>query len=450
MPTSSSRYSDDDALKRLQKDCIALMFYEPFFAYLLTRMKKKVDASIPVAAVSVKDSDITLYINPQGYLEFSLEERLFILIHEIMHVIFYHPTRKQKRKHDLWNIACDVAINQLINARYTKMPQGLLKVDSWKETKGFVLPPLLTAEKYYAILDEKFDSLELPPDFSNSPFGSRPTNPEGDSHNKSNDASSNSNLSGNTTNDTSTEEKNQNSSMHPNSINGEELHPTWSPSDDDTPEEVNNRVIQGKIKEAFLASEGKLPAALKTHISDVIDSKVNWVKILRTFIANQRSTLKNSTWKRANRRLGDSVMGYKKMRKLCLVIGIDTSASISVEMLMALYSEIVKIKKSGAEVIVIECDAKVQDVYKFDKHRTPVFKGRGGTDFRPLFEAVQLGMISLLRKKPDGIIFFTDGKGTAPDNFPIPTLWCLTKNNSTPHKASGDSIQWGKFLTIDV
>lgn len=450
MSTSSPHYSENDALKRLQKDCIALMFYEPFFAFLLTRMKKQVDNTIPVAAVSVKDSNITLYINPQEYLGFPLEERLFVLIHEIMHVIFYHPTRKQKRKHDLWNIACDVAINQLINARYTKMPHGILKIDSWKETKGFVLPQLLTAEKYYAILDEKFDSLDLPPDFSNSAFGSRPSDSDGDSNNKTIAPSSDPNMSENTPNDTPIEENNPNSTTPPNSINGEELHPTWSPSDDDTPEEVNNRVIQGKIKEAYLASEGKLPDALKTHISDLVESKVNWVKILRTFIANQRSTLKNSTWKRANRRLGDSVMGYKKMRKLRLLIGVDTSASISAEMLMALYSEIVKIKKSGAEVIVIECDAKVQDVYKFDKHRTPVFKGRGGTDFRPLFEAVQLGADSLLRKKPDGVIFFTDGKGTAPDNFPIPTLWCLTKNSATPHNASGDSIQWGKFLTIDV
>ena len=80
------------------------------------------------------------------------------------------------------------------------------------------------------------------------------------------------------------------------------------------------------------------------------------------------------------------------------------------------------------EVTLIQCDAEIQDVQKYDDANpidlTKEFKakGFGGTDARPIFKWIRES-----GEEYNAIIVMTDGYTTAP-TYPvgIPTLWVLT------------------------
>ena len=73
------------------------------------------------------------------------------------------------------------------------------------------------------------------------------------------------------------------------------------------------------------------------------------------------------------------------------------------------------------------------DSRRLVRHR----RGRGGTSFCPPFEAA-----FLRQHRPELIIYFTDGFGSAPDNAPrIPVVWCLTPNGQTP-------ATWGRVIQM--
>ena len=109
------------------------------------------------------------------------------------------------------------------------------------------------------------------------------------------------------------------------------------------------------------------------------------------------------------------------------VIAIDTSGSCDIELIRKfltvtydiLFESI--IDETSMEVHIIQCDADVQEDYivrkKEDMNKYAqnlVIRGRGGTDFRPVFEQVdrirENGGLKGLR----GLIYFTDGYGIFP------------------------------------
>jgi hypothetical protein len=107
---------------------------------------------------------------------------------------------------------------------------------------------------------------------------------------------------------------------------------------------------------------------------------------------------------------------------------IDTSGSIEGELLHTFVSEINGLLvRTGCEVILVDCDAAVQQV---TVHRQPirgyVARGGGGTDFRPA--------INLLRRMEiDVAVYFTDLAGTFPEKKPaFPLLWAVTQDLGVP------------------
>jgi predicted metal-dependent peptidase len=113
---------------------------------------------------------------------------------------------------------------------------------------------------------------------------------------------------------------------------------------------------------------------------------------------------------------------------------IDTSGSITTELLELINAELARLA-AEFEVLVVECDTKIQRVYEY--RRIEAVCGRGGTDFRPPFAA------AFLRKhRPDLAIYFTDGAGPAPAKPPrVRVLWCLTPEGTRP-------APWGKEICM--
>jgi predicted metal-dependent peptidase len=96
---------------------------------------------IRIAAINERSK--TLYINPHAGL--TAEELKFVMAHEVLHVALRHTDRCQGRDHQIWNIACDYAINDwLLEMQLGQMPSMSLLHDP--ALKG------LSAESIYDII----------------------------------------------------------------------------------------------------------------------------------------------------------------------------------------------------------------------------------------------------------------------------------------------------------
>lgn len=114
-----------------------------------------------------------------------------------------------------------------------------------------------------------------------------------------------------------------------------------------------------------------------------------------------------------------------------LVIAIDTSGSVKGELVQRFIQHSYDILMGSEQfqerfsVHILQCDEKIQDAVslttreEFARYaRTLTVKGLGGTDFRPVFQwmkdAIEAGTLS-----PDcGLLYFTDGDGEYPEKAP--------------------------------
>lgn len=114
-----------------------------------------------------------------------------------------------------------------------------------------------------------------------------------------------------------------------------------------------------------------------------------------------------------------------------LVIAIDTSGSCKREIVAKFLGETRSILEekenffSRWNVCLIQCDSFVQDVTmihspkEWEAYReTITIKGRGGTDFRPVFQKVEELRKQHVFRNLKALIYFTDGDGIYPEQKP--------------------------------
>ena len=117
-----------------------------------------------------------------------------------------------------------------------------------------------------------------------------------------------------------------------------------------------------------------------------------------------------------------------------LVVGIDTSGSITGSMVSAFLSEVVGICQNVMPEVLhlIECDATIQSHKVFDQGSLDQLgaitelHGGGGTDMRVIFDHVKQNNI-----KPEAIVVLTDGYTDWPEELPCPTLFAITTKGVT-------------------
>jgi hypothetical protein len=94
-------------MRRIMRD-------HPFYAAVSSELDIRFSPLIPTAA-----TDGTMIVfHPLFFEEMPMDERLFVMMHEIEHVASMHAIRYQRAEEDgnqmnrkLWNISCDYAIN---------------------------------------------------------------------------------------------------------------------------------------------------------------------------------------------------------------------------------------------------------------------------------------------------------------------------------------------------
>jgi predicted metal-dependent peptidase len=88
-------------------------------------------------------------------MSLSPEERIFVLVHEAMHVALLHMTRLADRVHRKWNIACDHYINLMLIERGYKMPKDGLADPQYRG---------LSSDEIYARLPDPLETDDSPLD----------------------------------------------------------------------------------------------------------------------------------------------------------------------------------------------------------------------------------------------------------------------------------------------
>ena len=123
---------------------------------------------------------------------------------------------------------------------------------------------------------------------------------------------------------------------------------------------------------------------------------------------------------------------YKDVKRIReFVIAIDTSGSVMGEQVQAFLQKTYNILQSTESfssrinVHIIQCDENIQENIKitsreeFDHYlQTMTIKGLGGTDFRPVFQRVDKMIRDGEFANLKGLIYFTDGYGVFPERMP--------------------------------
>ncbi len=130
----------------------------------------------------------------------------------------------------------------------------------------------------------------------------------------------------------------------------------------------------------------------------------------------------------------------------------DTSGSIAETDLAQFFAELKAIAES-VQLVAVECDAAIQDVYEFKRNSAlPKFKGGGGTDFTQVFEAVAGRLKDRVHPKQghladcEALVILTDGAASVPQQNITgrPVLWALTPGGKRP-VAYGEEIRIGDW-----
>ena len=142
----------------LNKAKIALMSRpdSAFFTTVCFSLKHIWDDTIPTACTN----GLEIRFNPEFFMNLNPEERVFLLLHETLHVAFQHMARLKDHKPGKWNIAADHAINLLLIARGFKMPRMGIADDQYRD---------MSTEQIYNALPDDLEmssesmDLQMPP-----------------------------------------------------------------------------------------------------------------------------------------------------------------------------------------------------------------------------------------------------------------------------------------------
>ena len=441
------------ALKVLKAGIITLLDKEPMFAQILMNLEYK-PANIGTCAV---DGKYFLY-DPKFLGTRTIADRLFIIAHEALHMIFLHPFQmrdmlKIDPKFDLKlaNIAMDFVINALLKSLGWKLPSDALFDSKFTKDMEWL--------QVYRMLEKERESGDESGDNN-----SQESDPNGEESNE--DSSSN---SGDTSEDTSDdipetqtggqseEESDEESNGESNDENSDEIpndckdNPGGGviPAQDDIENETEQKQ---KISQAteILAKAGKLDGDLKKQIDEVLDVLESPWQILQDCI--ERTTMAQASYRKPSRRRHHPNIIFPGIERDFEiengVIAFDVSGSVSDKMVAHFWKHCTNIlQEYSGNVFILFCDRTLyeENIFEFEcgniEENVPEFIGGGGTRFKPIFDWIENEDIN-----PEFLIYFTDmGTGDWDEikETDYPMYWLVWNENWNE-----DRTPFG--ITIDI
>lgn len=348
---------------------------------------------------------VYLYYPPTHYLKVFEENELFLrraYLHTVFHCLYAHPWQRGKREVDRWNLACDIAVEFIIDGFNKQTTRRLL---SWQRQQYYEKlreKNVFSAAGIYELLTEE--------------------TPE--------------RLSG-LTQEFYTDDhalwgrENRQSSMPDQQKQSDDPQKNW---------QKIARQVQFR-KEKSDREEDTASAAIQEEITAERKHR-SYKEFLRKFAAfheQMRCDMDNfdlNYYTYGLRTYGNlpliEPMETREERRISeFVIAVDTSYSTNGELVRSFLQETLHILLeenaffTTAKVHLIQCDDQVQEdlVIRSPGQAQEVLshfeiKGGGNTDFRPVFAYVEELRGKGELKNPGGLLYFTDGNGTYPAKKP--------------------------------
>jgi|TARA_B110000483_G_C18131629_1_gene517863 predicted metal-dependent peptidase len=355
--------------KELDKTKIGLMMQGGTFLISVGLMMQHIfTEKVSTAATDGK----RIYFNPSFFSSMSRQERIGVLAHEIWHVALMHPIRVEDRDHNVYNQAGDYVINDILHNNGYVLPEPHLydaKYHGWS-----------TEEVYNDLIDDedkrsKPNSLGMDIDYSED-------------------------------------------------------------SDSETQGDISTSIQDTVMKARAQAKmegtgKGDIPAEVDRIIDSLINPVLDWAQLLARFMD---SNSKNDyTWTRPNRRYFPNHYMPSMFSESIdhLTCSIDTSGSVSQQMLCEILTEIKSIYDTYQpnRMTIIDCDSEIHHVHIVEDSTDILnlkFSGGGGTSFIPVLEYCKKNDTNVL-------LYFTDLYAesiSVDDGYEFDTLWiCYSKHD---------------------
>ena len=370
--------TDAKIIDKLVTARIALLLKQPFFGNLATRLKiVNADDWCPTAATDGRH----FYYNTKFIDSLTPRETEFLFGHEVLHCVFDHfQLRAGTRDAQIWNIAADYAVNQiLVDNRIGDMPK-----DEKGKDKGF------QDDKYRDVASEQiYDELYKKAKKNGRSMLDKLGKLLDEHIDWDKDSQGN--------------------------IEGKGKQGKGGGAPKYTKEELKK--IKDEMKEAMISAAqstgaGNLPGAIQRMIQELTEPKMNWREIIQQQIV---STMKSDyTFMKPSRRSWhmDAILpGMINTDKIDICLALDASGSISEEMCREFLSEVRGIMDQYKDfrIHLWTFDTAVFNPQIFtpdnaDELEDYVLGSGGGTDFDCNWEYMKAEGI-----EPKKFIMFTDG-----------------------------------------
>ena len=378
---------------RLARVRLKLMLSHPYLAAAVARLPL-IDATASPWCDTMATDGYNIFVSLAFCDALSDDELTGVIAHELLHCVLGHGDRRGNRDRAAWNIATDHAINLLL------------------QEAGFVLPADALADFQFRGLtaEQVYDRLVHPATGSTIKL-----NPGGgvDLHRAHGGFDKH---------------------LEPTDAHGHQQRLL------DFPTVLERRRIRRELCAGLKSGiPGRLAGLLSQDIGIATAGRIDWRPLLARFISGLRyNDYRTYPFNRKHLWRGIYLPSVGAPGPRHLVVAIDTSGSMSPRLLLQVLAETDGLRRASACLLtVLQCDAQIQDVRQFEAWQladvsfdNTVVRGRGGTDFKPVFEYIQdytrAGGVD-----PDALVYLTGGFGAAPRQAPSwPVVWVVPTNGA--------------------
>ena len=361
-----------NARDKLVKSRVAMLLKYPFWGPLAARLKlEEVEWCKTIATDGRK-----FYYNADFVSKLSDGEMIFGFGHELGHIIFDHMTRRGDREPQVWNMAGDYVINNMLIRESVGTAITTVPILADRKYEG------KTADEVYDDLMKNATVIKMTLDDHLDMEGDGDGDEEGDGNGQGGDKV------------------------------GKNGKPKFKKLSEEERKALRDEWREAVIQASKNAGAGNTPADIQRLVKDITNPVMDLKDLLR--IQFSGSIKSDYTWMRPNRKAwhtGAIMPGQLPGEELDIVVALDASGSIDEGMLAdflgMVQGSLDQFTSYKVRVVTFDTDVYNEDTFTGDDGRSMAeynIQGGGGTSFECVWQWMKDNDV-----QPHQLVMFTDG-----------------------------------------